>query len=448
MTKRIPSDTPATPPPASALTQAISCVSDYDPEALQVTHAQAIIRNCISPINAMEKVAIRSALDRVLATDIISPINVPAHDNSAMDGYAFHGEDLRAEGATVLEVIGTAHAGWAYEGTVGNGQAIRIMTGALMPVGLDTVIPQEFVSVIDHASDATSSKAITIAFGAVKAGANRRLAGEDLQVGAAALKKGRILRPADLGLLASLGIAEIPVQRRLRVAFFSTGDELRSVGEVLDPGCVYDSNRYTLYGMLTRLGCDIIDIGVVADDPAALEAAFINAAENADAIITSGGVSVGDADHTRQMMAKLGEVAFWKIGMRPGRPLAFGTINSSGKPAVFFGLPGNPVAVMVSFYFFARDALHHLMGAHPAPLPLMQVSSASAIRKKPGRTEYQRGILSRQTNGEWSVKPTGAQGSGILRSMAEANCMIVLAHNQSDVGIGDQVDVILFDGLI
>ena len=447
MTKRIPTPIQATSQ-GSALTHAISCVSDYDPEALPVAHAQAIIRNCISPINAMEKVSIRSALGRVLATDIISPINVPAHDNSAMDGYAFHGEDLRAEGATILEVIGTAHAGWAYEGTVGNGQAIRIMTGALMPMGLDTVIPQEFVSAIDQSSDSTSSNAITIAYDAVKAGANRRLAGEDLQVGAAALKKGRILRPADLGLLASLGIAEVPVQRRLRVAFFSTGDELRSVGEVLDPGCVYDSNRYTLYGMLTRLGCDIIDIGVVADDPATLETAFITAAENADAIITSGGVSVGDADHTRQMMAKLGEVAFWKIGMRPGRPLAFGTINSSGKPAVFFGLPGNPVAVMVSFYFFARDALHHLMGAQPAPLPLMQVSSASAIRKKPGRTEYQRGILSRQTSGEWSVRPTGAQGSGILRSMAEANCMIVLAHDQSDIAIGDQVDVILFDGLI
>jgi len=314
----------------------------------------------------------------------------------------------------------------------------------LMPEGLDTVIPQEFV----HATTGNPAVSITIASGAVNAGANRRLAGEDLQAGAAALTKGRILRPADLGLLASLGIAEVPVQRRLRVAFFSTGDELRSVGEVLDPGCVYDSNRYTLYGMLTRLGCDIIDIGVVADDPLALETAFRNAAENADAVITSGGVSVGDADYTRQMMAQLGEVAFWKIGMRPGRPLAFGTINSAGKSAIFFGLPGNPVAVMVSFYFFARDALLHLMGAQPAPLPLMQVSSASPIRKRPGRTEYQRGLLTRQMTGEWSVRPTGAQGSGILRSMTEANCMIVLAHDQNDVAAGDQVDVILFDGLI
>lgn len=434
----------AVPPAKPSLIQAISCVSGYDPEALPVSQAQAIIRHCITPINAMEKVAIRSALDRVLATDIISPINVPAYDNSAMDGYALDGNGLRADGDTVLEVIGTAHAGRAYQGKVGAGQAIRIMTGASMPEGLDTVIPQEFVS----ATTGNPAVSITIACGTVKAGANRRLAGEDLQAGAAALKKGRILRPADLGLLASLGIAEVPVQRRLRVAFFSTGDELRSVGEVLDPGCVYDSNRYTLYGMLTRLGCDIIDIGVVADDPVALESAFRNAAENADAIITSGGVSVGDADHTRQMMAQLGEVAFWKIGMRPGRPLAFGTINSAGKPAVFFGLPGNPVAVMVSFYFFARDALLHLMGSQPAPLPLMQVASAAAIRKRPGRTEYQRGILMRQSSGEWSVRPTGAQGSGILRSMAEANCMIVLAHDQSDVAVGDQVEVILFEGLI
>ncbi|MGS0742047.1 molybdopterin molybdotransferase MoeA [Glaciimonas sp. GG7] len=425
------------------LTNAISCISDYDPEALPVSHAQTIIRNCITPIHCVEKVAIRSALDRVLAADIISPINVPAHDNSAMDGYAFNGNDLRTDGETQLNVIGIAHAGRAWQGPIGAHQAIRIMTGALIPDGLNTVIPQEFVSVTNG-----ESPVITIASGAVKPGANCRLAGEDLQMGAAALKKGRIVRPADLGLLASLGIAEVPVQRRLRVAFFSTGDELRSVGEVLAPGCVYDSNRYTLYGMLTRLGCDILDLGVVPDDPAALEAAFKTAADNADAIITSGGVSVGDADHTRQMMEQLGEVAFWKIGMRPGRPLAFGSINSTGKPALFFGLPGNPVAVMVSFYFFARDALLHLMGAQPAPLPLMQVTSASAIRKRPGRTEYQRGILARQTTGAWSVRPTGAQGSGILRSMAEANCMIVLAHDQSDVAVGDPVEVILFDGLL
>ncbi|KAF3997941.1 molybdopterin molybdotransferase MoeA [Glaciimonas immobilis] len=449
-----PSNTPAAPSP-SALSAAISCVSDYDSEALPVSHAQAIIRRCITPINAIEKVAIRSALERILAADIISPINVPAYDNSAMDGYAFHSDSLRPDDGnlsdTVLTIIGTSHAGRAFEDAVAPGQTIRIMTGALMPEGLDTVVPQEFVSVSACAASDPLQAArlcITIPAGTVKAGANRRLAGEDLQAGAAALRKGRILRPADLGLLASLGIAEVPVQRRLRVAFFSTGDELRSVGEVLDPGCVYDSNRYTLYGMLQRLGCDVIDMGVVADDPAALEVAFKSAADNADAIITSGGVSVGDADHTRQMMAKLGEVAFWKLGMRPGRPLAFGTINSANKPAVFFGLPGNPVAVMVSFYFFAREALLYMMGAQSVPLPLMPVASACAIRKRPGRTEYQRGILARDVDGEWSVRPTGAQGSGILRSMTEANCMIVLGHDKGDVGLGDLVEVILFEGLI
>ncbi|WP_407928272.1 molybdopterin molybdotransferase MoeA [Collimonas silvisoli] len=427
-------------PSLSALT---SCMSDYDPHAMPVKQAQAIISACITPVNAIEKVALRSALDRVLASDIISPIDVPAHDNSAMDGYAFNSADLRHDADTVLTVAGTAHAGRAYQGALASGQAIRIMTGALMPDGADTVIPQEFVSI----PAGSQAAFITIPAAAVKPGANRRLAGEDLQAGTAAISQGRILRPADLGLLASLGIAEIPVRRRLRVAFFSTGDELRSVGEALDPGCVYDSNRYTLYGMLQRLGCDIIDMGVVGDDPQALENAFRSACENADAIITSGGVSVGDADHTKQMMAQLGDVAFWKIGMRPGRPLAFGSITSGGKQALFFGLPGNPVAVMVSFYFFAREALLQMMGAQAAPLPLMRATAAVGIRKRPGRTEYQRGILS-MNDGQWSVRPTAAQGSGILRSMAEANCMIVLAHEQGDVASGDAVEVILFDGLV
>jgi molybdopterin molybdotransferase len=237
------------------------------------------------------------------------------------------------------------------------------------------------------------------------------------------------------------------VLRRLRVAFFSTGDELRSIGEVLDPGCVYDSNRYTLYGMLTRLGCDIIDMGTVKDDPAALEAALRQGAENADAIITSGGVSVGAADYTRQIMETLGEVSFWKLAMRPGRPLAFGKINSNGHSAFLFGLPGNPVAVMVSFYFFARNALLHMMGAD-TPLPLLRVKSQGAIRKKAGRTEFQRGILTRDAGGDASVCITGAQGSGILRSMSQANCMVVLAEEQGDVAAGDMVDVMLFEGLV
>jgi molybdopterin molybdotransferase len=424
----------------ASLSDVVSCLSDYDPNALPVAQAQLIIREFVTPVNAVEKLALRSALDRVLAQDIISPINVPSHDNSAMDGYAVRGSDLDPDQPVTLDIVGTALAGSSYAGAVNQGECVRIMTGAVMPASCDTVIPREFTK-------PASETAVTIPAAIVKTGDNRRLKGEDLQAGKPALLKGKILRPADLGLIASLGIAEVPVQRRLRVAFFSTGDELRSVGEPLDQGCVYDSNRYTLYGMLTRLGCDIIDMGVVKDDPAALEAAFRSACENADAIITSGGVSVGEADYTKQMMAQLGDVTFWKIGMRPGRPMAFGKISSNGKSAYLFGLPGNPVAVMVTFYFFARDALLHMMGASNPSLPLMRVTSQSAIRKKPGRTEYQRGILSRAADGSHQVRLTGAQGSGILRSMSAANCMVVLHHDQGGVNAGDPVDVLLFEGL-
>lgn len=422
------------------LTDIVSCLSGYDPDALPVAQAQHIIRQFITPIHAVEKVALRSALGRVLAADIISPISVPAHDNSAMDGYALRGSELSPDAAISLRIAGTTYAGRAFDGEAGPGECVRIMTGGVMPAHCDTVVPQEFTR---DASDST----VTIPAGVVKAGDNRRLQGEDLRAGEPALLKGRLLHPADLGMLASLGIAEVPVQRRLRVAFFSTGDELRSIGEALDEGCVYDSNRYTLHGMLNRLGCDIIDMGVIKDDPVSLEAAFRSACESADAIITSGGVSVGAADFTKQMMAQLGEVNFWKIGMRPGRPLAFGRIASNGKSAYLFGLPGNPVAVMVSFYFFAREALLHMMGAAAAPLPMLRVKSQSAIRKKPGRTEYQRGVLARGPDGEMCVRITGSQGSGILRSMSEANCMVVLPHEGGSVGVGEMVEVILFDGL-
>lgn len=419
-----------------------SCLDGYDPDALPVRDAQRIIGQFITPLEATEQLALRAALGRVLAADIISPISVPAHDNSAMDGYAFNGADLSASAVTTLQVAGTVYAGRTADFDAPRGQCVRIMTGGVMPAGYDSVIPQELVTRV--AADGTS---IDIAPGLMRAGDNRRLAGEDLQAGSAALLQGRLVRPADLGLLASLGIAEVTVRRRLRVAFFSTGDELRSIGQPLDPGCVYDSNRYTLYGMLARLGCDILDMGIVPDHPQALEAALRSACENADAVITSGGVSVGAADYTRQIMATLGEVTFWKIGMRPGRPLAFGRIASNGHSAFLFGLPGNPVAVMVSFYFFARDALLRMMGAH-APLPLLQVRSASAIRKKPGRTEYQRGILAPALDGTLAVSITGAQGSGILSSMTQANCMVVLHDEQGNVAAGEMVDVVPFEGLI
>ncbi|MDO8651631.1 MAG: molybdopterin molybdotransferase MoeA [Undibacterium sp.] len=427
--------------PHFSLHDVVGCMSDYDPHALPVEQAQQIIQQFISPIHAIEKLALRQALGRVLASDIISGINVPAHDNSAMDGYALRGSDLPANGDLVLKIIGSAYAGRAFAGAVQARECVRIMTGAVMPAHCDTVIPQEF-------TQNASEECVTIPFGKVKMGDNRRFKGEDLACGKKALAKGKLLRPADLGLLASLGVAEVPVQRRLRVAFFSTGDELRSLGETLDEGCVYDSNRYTLYGMLQRLGCEIIDMGVIKDDPVSLKAAFRTACENADAVITSGGVSVGAADYTKQIMAELGDVAFWTIGMRPGRPMAFGKIHSHGKSAYLFGLPGNPVAVMVTFYFLARNALLHMMGATNSPLPLVPARSQAAIRKRPGRTEYQRGILSIADDGQLQVAITGAQGSGILRSMSEANCMVVLHHHQGNVAAGDLVDLHLFEGLV
>ncbi|EJL88945.1 molybdenum cofactor synthesis domain containing protein [Herbaspirillum sp. CF444] len=423
-----------------SLSDIVSCVSGYDPDAMTVPQAQKIIHDFVQPIASVEQVAIRSALDRTLATDIVSTIDVPANDNSAMDGYALRGDDL-ADGKTLnLRIVASIHAGQRFDGAVAGGECVRIMTGAAMPADCDTVIPQEFT---ENAGDTS----VTIPAGRVRRGDNRRLRGEDLRDGQVALRAGKILRPADIGLLASLGVAEVGVKRHLRVAFFSTGDELRSVGELLEPGCVYDSNRYTLYGMLTRLGCDIIDMGVVKDDPAAMEAAFRSACEHADAVITSGGVSVGAADYTKQTMTRLGDMLFWKIGMRPGRPMAFGRIASQGRGAYLFGLPGNPVAVMVSFYFFVRDALLRMSGANASPLPRLKVKSLSAIRKKPGRTEYQRGILAADEDGEWKVRLTGAQGSGILRSMSDANCIIVLDDAQGDVAAGDAVQVVLFDGL-
>jgi molybdopterin molybdotransferase len=314
------------------------------------------------------------------------------------------------------------------------------MTGAVMPLGLDTVIPQEFTR--------TDGDHIVIPAGAVRPGDNRRLKGEDLARGEPALSRGRQLTPADLGLLASLGRAEVPVYRRLRVAFFSTGDELRSIGELLDEGCVYDSNRYTIWGMLQRLGVDVLDLGVVRDDPTALETAFRTAAASADAVITSGGVSVGEADHTKRIMKQLGDVLFWRIAMRPGRPMAIGRISIDGRHAMLFGLPGNPVAVMVTFYAFVRDALLQMGGATPQPLPLLRARCTSALRKKPGRTEYQRGIVTRSGAGGWQVAITGSQGSGILRSMSQANGIVLLHHDQADVAAGDEVDVIPFEGLV
>jgi molybdopterin molybdotransferase len=421
---------------AKSLAQAISCLDDYDPDALSVERACRIIADCSEPVSGIERVALRTALGRILAEDIVSHVDVPGRDNSAMDGYAVKFADLHPTAETNLRVVGTAFAGRQYAGELAAGGCVRIMTGAVMPPGTDTVVVQEVVKV--------DGDRIAVPAGQQQ-GQNRRLAGEDLKRGLPVLRCGDHVRPAELGLLASLGTVEVGVYRRLRVAFFSTGDELVSTGAALDEGQVYDSNRYTLYGMLTRLGCDVLDMGVVRDDPQSLEAALAIAARNADVVITSGGVSVGEADFIRELLARLGDVVFWKIAMRPGRPMAFGRIGNTR----FFGLPGNPVAVMVTFYQFVSGALLTMMGRRgDVTTPLLRVPCADHVRKRPGRTEYQRGVLIQGNDGNWTVHLTGAQGSGILRSMSEANCFVVLHHDQGAVNPGDLVSVQLMDGLV
>ncbi len=421
--------------PAKSLHE-LSNASDYDPNAMAVEKARIHIRAFLEPVIAVERLNIRAALGRVLAEEVISPVNVPQHDNSAMDGYAVRFDDLKQDGEATFKVIGAAFAGTPFDGSVGPGQAVRIMTGAVIPQGANTVIQQERAK--------TSGDQVAVA-PVAKKGTNTRRAGEDLRQGEPALKRGQPLRPAEIGLLASLGIGEVSVYRKLRVAFFSTGDELVPVGSPLGDGQIYDSNRYTIHGMLTRLGCDVLDMGVIRDDPKAVERAFEEAAQSADVVITSGGVSVGEADYVKQILERLGEVLFWKIAMKPGRPLAYGRIGR----AHFFGLPGNPVAVMVTFYQFVRDALLYLQGqVTVAPLPTLKVTCTSAIKKAPGRTEFQRGILSRAADGQWTVRTTGDQGSGILSSMSQADCFIVLATEVGNLPAGTVVDVQLLEGLI
>ena len=419
-----------------------AALQGYDPQALSVDQVNAFLHELVQPVSADESqdVYLFDALGRVLAQDVISPISVPAHNNSAMDGFAFDATQLLANQPLTLRVVGTALAGKAWQGKVNAGECLKIMTGAILPDGLDTVVPQEFCQAASE-HDVTT---ITIPPNILKAGDNRRLLGEDLMQDEPALKAGQHLTPAALGLIASLGLPDVRVHRRLRVAYFSTGDEVLSLGEAPREGAVYDSNRYTVFGLLTRLGCDVIDMGVVRDDPALLEAAFAKAAQEADAIITSGGVSVGEADFTKAMMKKLGDVAFWKIAMRPGRPMAVGRIGKS----VLFGLPGNPVAVMVTFLAFVRPALLRMMGSTAQPAPLLKAKSLEPMRKKAGRTEYQRGFVSRAPDGTLHVRTTGNQGSGVLSSMVQGNGLIVLHHTQGNVAMGDEVDVMMFDGAI
>lgn len=424
-----------------SLDEIAQALQGFDPQALSVDKAQEFIQHLVQalPAIASEELPLMQALGRIVAEDIISPINVPAHDNSAMDGFAFDGKQL-GTAPLQLRVVGTALAGKAWQGNVKSGECVKIMTGAVMPEGLDTVIAQELTTL----KAADGETVVEVPAGILQAGDNRRKAGEDLQRGLPALMAGSKLSPAALGLVASLGIAKVKVYRQLRVAYFSTGDEVLSLGDALREGAVYDSNRYTVFGLLSRMGCAVIDMGVVRDDPVFLEDAFKQAASSADVIITSGGVSVGEADFTKAMMKKLGDVAFWKIAMRPGRPMAVGRLGNS----ILFGLPGNPVAVMVTFLAFVKPALLHLMGGTPSTTPYLRAKSAVALRKKPGRTEYQRGFVRTLPDGTLQVEAAGNQGSGVLRSMVEANGLIVLHHHQSNVAAGDEVDVMMFEGAI
>ena len=407
---------------------------------ITVDDARRAIAEVLRPIEGTEAVPLHVACGRILAADVASPIDVPAHDNSAMDGYAFDGSQLAADASTQLRSVGTVYAGTPFAGGVGSGECVRIMTGAVMPKGLDTVVPLELCR--------EAEGLVRIEPGRIQRGENLRRRGEDLARGRAALSAGRVLRPADLGLLASLGFTTVTVRRRLRVAVFSTGDEVQAPGEPLRPGCIYDSNRTSLLAALARLDVEAIDLGLVRDDPAALQATLEAALAQADAVITSGGVSAGDADYTREVLARMGQVAFWKVAMRPGRPFAFGPLHAQGRSAWLFALPGNPVAALVTFYAFARDALLQLAGAVRTPMPVLQARSVGAIRKRPGRTEFQRGIVFPSEDGSWQVRPTGSQGAGVLRSMSEANCLVVLGHEQGSVAAGEPVTVWLFEGLV
>jgi molybdopterin molybdotransferase len=406
-----------------------SCADDFDSEALTVSDARQRILARITPVKDIEKQTLHHSLNRVLAQDIISTLNVPGHTNSAMDGYALAGDDLPQSGPCQYSVAGTAFAGKPFKEPCPAGQCVRIMTGAVMPDGTDTVVMQEHV---EHISDTQ----IRVAPGH-KQGQNVRQAGEDIAKDSIVLTNGHYIHAADLGVMASIGIGEIEVYRKPRIAFFSTGDELRPVGDALCTGDIYDSNRYSLHGMLSQLNVEIIDLGIVKDNPEDLRQAFENASADADLVITTGGVSVGEADYVKQIVETMGEIHIWKIAMKPGRPITFGRLANSA----YFGLPGNPVSVMTTFYQFVVPAIQRVSGQADCHPLTIKVTSTSELKKRAGRFEYQRGILSLNDAGQLTVCATGKQGSGILTSMSRANCLILLDENCDGVETGDSVTV-------
>lgn len=413
-----------------------TCEDDYDPSALTVEVAQTRILDAIHCLDGTETVNLRQALGRVLAEDVRAMVAVPAAPNSATDGYALRGADLPHSGKRRLAVVGVSRAGAPFRGAVGAGQCVRIFTGAVMPQEADTAVMQEHV-------EAEGDWAV---FGAGhEPGQNVRQAGEDVAVGQIVLARGRRMTPADLGVLAGQGRTWAAVYRRLKIALFTTGDELRESGEALGEGCLYDSNRYTLLGMLERLGAEVREFGIVGDNRQGLEAVLAQASAEADAIVSTGGVSVGEYDRVREALERTGRIEFWKIAMKPGRPITFGSIGQ----AAFFGLPGNPVAAMVTFYQFVQPVLRRMMGEWPLPAPMLfKAVCLSKLRKRPGRVEFQRGVVEPDGAGRMVVRKTGQQGSGILTSMSQANCFIVLPLDSGPVDPGSLVDVQPFFGLV
>jgi len=434
-----------TPPRITDLLAELAPAGD-PPADLPVAQVQALLQHLAQPVRGTESLPLSSALGRVLAGDITSAVDVPPHDNSAMDGYAFCGS-LLANGAPLsLPVAGTVLAGQPWQGSVPAGAALRIMTGALLPTGLDTVVPFERCTLQEDPA------VVHFAAAGLQPGANHRRRGEELAAGATALAAGTRLGPAELGLIASLGRAQVDVHRRLRVALFSTGDEILQPGDAPRTGAIYDSNRFALAAALQQLGCEVQDLGAVRDEPAALRTTLLQAAQQADVILTSGGVSSGDADHTKAMMRALGDVAFLRIAMRPGRPMAVGRMQADAATdapgALLLGLPGNPVAAMVSFLMLARPALLQCMGM-PAAQPLtVPAQLAVPLRKRTGRTEWVCATLTRDGQGQLWAQPTGNQGSAMLSSLVQADALLVLPPALGNLEAGTRVDVVLLHGLL
>jgi molybdopterin molybdotransferase len=403
------------------------CSQESNP-SLSIDAALERIKTAIHPVAGSEQVVLKNALGRVLSQSVYSPINIPHDRNSDMDGYALSSNDINRKQAFTLSLVGTSRAGRPFEGRLQAGQCIRIFTGAVLPAQADSVIMQEQVRADGQAvlfpANTPSRQYI-------------REVGEDIKQGSLLCAHPKKLNAIDLGLLASAGIYELTVKRPVKIAFFSTGDELTALGQPLQSGQIYDSNRYTLSGLLADAGHSVTDMGVIADNKQLLEDSFIEAAKHHDVIITTGGASVGEADYVKEILARCGEVNFWKIAIKPGKPLAFGKIGS----CYFFGLPGNPVSVIVTFQQIVAPALKQLSGA-PDSKPLqLTATCTTALKKAPGRQEFQRGIFTQDHNGEFFVVSSGRQGSNMLSSISRANCYIVLPTECKGVQAGDKVRI-------